>query len=276
MKDTTMTRKGRILRSRGNQAGLPELERMLTVAAAGQVKESSVGAMRRIVGARPSRIVAIGAACLAFGGSAMAASGVWDPGIGTSAFSGPPSTATTPVPAATTEVLAVLRREPTARDRSSEVEATLRGVSGADGVRPDSVRYLGPGAGGDATVLLSAEKTGRLFTEEEPICVYRPMVDWGAEEPAHDCFDLAQLLAGQARITAIEMAAQSGLVFGLVPDGVATVTAEFGSAPDVTVPVANNYWEMPVNGPELSNAHGAASVQKTVWRDADGQVVPQQ
>jgi hypothetical protein len=279
VKGKTMTRKGRIMKSKGNEAvALPELERMLTVTAAGQVKESSIGIGRRIVGSRPSRIVAIGAACLAFGGSAMAATGVWDPGIGSSSYDGPATIADTPVPDALSEHLGVLRRDPTAQDRSAAVEATLRGASDADGVRPDSARFLAAGSGGEATVLLSAETTAPYEAEgEEPVCVARPT--GYAQEPVDTlCVGLGQLMAGRGYGEERNEITGSSAAYGLVPDGVASVTAEFGGAPDVTVPVANNYFELPLSGPELTNGGGAyeAGAEHIVMHDASGAVVPPQ
>jgi hypothetical protein len=121
------------------------------------------------------------------------------------------------------------------------------------------------------------DATSPFFTKEEPLCVFRPESASGLQEPAPACFGLAQLLAGEARETIVFAGSPgSALAFGLVPDRVATVTATFGSAPDRTVPVSNNYFELPLSGAELSHANGEAGIQKTVWRDADGAVVPQQ
>jgi hypothetical protein len=297
MKDATKTMKGLILKSSGSEAALPELERMLANTAGRQVKESKGGLGRRIAATRASRIAAIGVACLAFGGSAMAA-GVWNPEIGTdspiegegSALSGegPPAVVTSPVPAAVTDALGVLRRDPTAQDRSAEVEATLAGVSFVDRVRPDSVRFLAPGDRGEATIVLSAErsldteasKSSLAFSkEEEPICVFRP----GAAGYGHQsdvvpaCFGLTQLLAGRAYTEEINSPPGRGLAFGLVPDGVASVTAEFADAPEVTVPVSDNYFEVPMSGAQVGEGKGdfKGGVQRVVWRDADGALVPQ-
>jgi hypothetical protein len=201
------------------------------------------------------------------------ASGIWDPGIGIRSSSGPATVSDTPVPAALTEALGVLRRPATAQDRSAEVEATLRGAVGADGVRPDSARYLAAGVPGEATVLLSSESVNPVFTDGQPLCVFRPH-EVGGQIPA-GCFGADQLLSGEATATLIDERTGAAIAYGMGPDGVATVTAKFGSAPDRTIPVANNYWEMDLSGAELSNANGESSVQGTVWRDANGAVVAQ-
>lgn len=266
-----MTRKGSIMRTR-ETAGLPELESMLTLAAARRARESKAGGGRRVAGARISHVAAVGLVCLAFGGTAMAASGVWDPIIGSP--SDPVTLSDTPVPAALIAQLGVLRRDQTPQDRSAAVEATLKGGELPDGVRLDSVRYLAPGPNGEATILLSGLKAAPYETEDEPLCVARPFP--GIGRAASLCFGLSMLMSDHARASQVDVASDTGTAYGLVPDGVATVTAKFGSAPDVTVPVADNYWEIPLSGAELSNAHGEASVQRTVWRDANGNVVPQQ
>ena len=270
-----MTRKELTVKTRRTDSiMLPELEHMLTHAAAGQVKESTTedGSLGGALRARPSRIVAVGLACLAFGGTAMAASGVWNPIVGSS--DDPATISNTPVPAELTAAIGVLRRDQTDQDRSAEVEATLNGGEVPDGVRLDSVRYLAPGDNGEATILLSGERASVYETEEEPVCVVRPF--GGDLRAVSLCFDLPMLMADHARAMFFDVAANSATAIGLVPDGVASVTAQFGSAPDRIVSVANNYWELDVSGPELSNANGESGVQQTIWRDADGNVVPQQ
>jgi hypothetical protein len=287
------------MRTRGHQVALPELEGMLTRAAARRVRSTPEG--RRLAGWRVSRLVAVGAACLAFAGTAMAATGVWNPVVGSE--SEPATLSETPVPAALTAQLGVLRREQTPRDRSPEVEATLDGGFVPEGVRLDSVRYLAPGANGEATILLSGEHVRFFFASlllhsdrgdvvvgkvppeaagdaaaaeppQEPVCVARPFP--GDEQAVALCFDLSMLMSGEAHASQVDTTTNTGTALGVVPDGVTTVTAEFGSAPPVTVPVADNYWELPLSGAELSDAAGESGVQRTVWRDADGEIVPQQ
>jgi hypothetical protein len=253
---------------------LPELQRMLTVSAAGQVKESRVGAIRRIAGTRASRVAAVGAACLAFGGTAMAATGVWNPGIGAESSHGPARVSDTPVPTAMTEALGVLRRDQTDQDRSAEVEATLAKTVLADGARPSSIRYLAPGVPGEATIAFSAESPGSFLHQKEPICVDRPWAPSRLNDSADNiafCFGLGEVLSGHGFgiMTSVDLGAF--LAVGVVPDGVASVTAQFRSAQfpsapdDVTVPVTDNYWELKSD----------SGVLHTVWHDASGQVVPQ-
>jgi hypothetical protein len=90
------------------------------------------------------------------------------------------------------------------------------------------------------------------------------------------CFGLGEVLSGHGFGMMSGPGTSSWLAFGVVPDGVANVTAQFGSAPNVTVPVAKNYWELTLSGAELSNANSGSGVVHTVWHDADGNVVSPQ
>ena len=127
--------------------------------------------------------------------------------------------------------------------------------------------------------MFSAEMPGSFSHEEEPICVdrpYAPYRDNGVTDNDPSCFGLSEVLSGHGLEMMSSAGTSSWLAAGVVPDGVASVTAQFGSAPDVTVSVANNYWELTLSGAELSNANSDSGVVHTVWHDADGQVVPQQ
>lgn len=263
-------RKGLVLKSRGSEAGLPELERIVTTAAARRM-EPKLNSWRRLSGAKGSRVVAVGLCALAFGGTAMATTGAWDPLVGSSEHPAPLSD--TPVPAGLVAELGVLRREQTAKDRSAEVEATLEGgpigfkYMPSFAVRLDSVRYLGPGPNHEALILLSGVRTERPAIEPKrerwtaevgEVCVARPIP--GFEEAPMECFDRIDLMSGQAVLGRA----------GLAPDGVATVTAKFYDAPDVTVPVKDNYWKLP------PGAHRSPSRPQFVWRDADGNFIPHQ
>jgi hypothetical protein len=251
-------------------AVLPELEQMLTATAARHVRRSPRARRGRIPMGRIPRLVAVAVACLAVGGTAVAATGAWNPIVGHTA--GPETLSDTPVPTAMTALLGVLRREQTPRDRSPEVEATLDGADVPGGVRLESVRYLGPGTDGMATVLFSGVEAGPFDREGEPVCVARPLP--GEPRPIFICFDLGELKSGRAYVSSLDGAGRN-LVDGIVPDGVATVTAVFSGAPPVDVPVHDNYWELALDGPEASNADGESGVIRTVWRDAAGNVIPQ-
>ena len=268
------------MRSNRTTAVLPELERSLAAGAAGQNRSSRFSAIR----GRAGRVAAIGATCLAFGGTAMAATGVWNPGIGDEApDTPPPAVSATPVPAAMAESLGAFRRAPDAQDHGPAVEATLStlGNQFADGIRPDSVRYLGGGASAGATILVSVERSGVSSGAGEPACVITP----GAGEAVpKSCYGLDQILAGDA-VTRLERVDHlSGEAWGLVPDGVASVTARFGDGSVHEVPVTDNHFAYewgnreadPINGEVSSVTYWTDGLKDIVWRDADGNVVPQQ
>jgi hypothetical protein len=231
----------------------------------------------------------------------MAATGIWDPPIGANTGAAPPTRSYSPVPAAIANSLGILRRGQTPRDRSLEVEVTLSKALFADGIRPASVRFLSSSeAEGAATVLFSATKPGSRLEPSEQICLYRPAFVTTSEPPI--CFSLRRLLSGHAFTTfeifspklreelesrpeaAVLAECQEdpppsfclplrGTAVGLVPDGVATVTAAFSGAPSVTAPVHENYFEIPLHGAELT--HRPAGLRHTVWHNADGELIPQ-
>ena len=293
------------------EIALPELERMLIATAAAQ-REGAAAVRGRRRGwesrrGRPSspglaRLAAIAAAAVLCGGTAMAATGIWDPPIGADTGTAPPTRSYSPVPAAIADVLGILRREQTPRDRSLDVEATLSKALFADGIRPGSVRSLSSsGVEGEATVLFAAKKPGRPFEPSEQICLYRPAFAVATRELPF-CFSLPTLLSGRA-FTTFEISSPKlreelesrpgaavldecqedpppsfclplrGTAVGLVPDGVATVTAAFSGAPNVTIPVHENYFEIPLHGAELT--HRPTGLRHTVWHNADGEVIPQ-
>ncbi len=273
----------------------------------------------KIAGRRTPRVVATGLACIACGGTAMAATGVWDPPIGSKApDSGPVITSTTPVPAAVTEALGVLRRPASDLDHGPEVEATLSTLGsrylsdrmpGLDvsfhlrGIRPESVRYLEPGVDGEATILFSAENSwfglgetqasdfeigvlrdaGVLGTGDA-VCVARSIGDRrprSSLEGVPECFTLDSILTGRA-VWQTELMNAPGEAFGLVPDGVASITAEFASGAKRTVPVTDNYFRFNWDAAEAAITDEEIEAGIPVgpgvitWHDANGSVVSEQ
>jgi hypothetical protein len=265
------------------------------------------------------RVIAVGAASLALAGTAMAATGVWNPEIGTEApDSGPPTLSESAVSPAVTEVLGALRREPTDQDRGPEVEATLRTLGksfgfahtsdpelgeflsyfeyGVKGVRPDSVRYLAPAVDDKATILFSVEDAGfsslvgdpksgenseNLFLDGQGLCIYKP-VGPGTPlerlgEPFPLCWTLDEVLAGRAFWYTELSTEPAGGGFGLVPDGVASVTVRLQSGAEVEAPVTHNYFQFTLYddqvGPYGLHWEGRPEF---IWHDAGGAVVQPQ
>lgn len=294
-------------------------DELIAVIVAEPREASSAGS--RPTARRASRVLAAGVASLALGGTAMAATGVWDPAIGSDATdSSPPTISAAPVSSAMTDALGVLRRAPGVEDRGPEVEATLAtlgrsfdqgslGRSYVKGVRPESVRYLGPGIEGGATILFSSEAAWQTFMDstERPesaphtdlgdgdrVCVFRPQgsgpASPGVVQGVPMCFDLDAVLAGNAVWLdesfddpyGEEFDDPNGEAWGLVPDGVAAVTAKFPNGAEREIAVADNYFQFSWSNVEeaLSSEGlepGSAIVPaEIIWHDASGAVVPQQ
>jgi hypothetical protein len=256
--------------NRGTEAPvIPQLEHALAAAAARRVSPAGLW-MRR----RGPRLGLVVAATLAVAGTAVAATTGWHPTIGDLANDGPPSISQTPVPPGLRNALGVLRREPTAQDRSAAVEATLRGVSGyhVNELYPDSVRYLAPGAGGAATILAVAHGS-ETFPGRNAICVYHPIIASPAAGPPSGspqaCFNLREIRAGLA----VSTIAGPRLLWtdGLVPDRVASVTVHYAGGLERTVSVRNNFYGT------VRKSQGAEEpfVSRVVWHEATGAVVPQ-
>ena len=161
-------------------------------------------------------------------------------------------------------------------------------------MRPESARFLAAGDRGKATVLISSENSldASFFSDTqkghtsdaggsatESICVFRPEAyGYGHQNDVPgDCFGLPQLLAGRGYTETVDAPHGRGIAFGLVPDGVASVTAEFTNAPDVTAPVSDNYFEISMRGAELGTGKGdfKGGIQRVAWHDAAGALVPQ-
>lgn len=268
---------------------LPRLERMLAAAAADRIEQSAASSRRSRSRFSVPRIAAVALVATAFTGTAMAATGVWNPSIGDQANTPSPAISATPVPAAMAEALGAFRRAPDAQDHGPAVEATLSTLGGrfADGIRPDSVRYLGDDASGEAMVLVSAERSlftsgdaVSVFGSGEPACVVVPNSGEGGEAVPM-CFGLDKILAGEAEVLIDSADHLSGEVWGLVPDGVASVTARFGDDAVHQVPVTDNHFVYRWGNPQAhlikeSLVYWTSRSKDTVWRDAEGNVVPQQ
>jgi hypothetical protein len=246
-------------------------------------------------GRRPSvrralRLAAVGAASLALSGTAVAAISGWNPLVGNTGRGGQPSFSEAPVPDSIKQDLEVLRRPTRPIDRSPVVQATLHGV-GADrvrGVHLDSVRYLAPAPGNTASILFVADgsEDTDVFAKGETfpgvVCVYSPIEAGTAQgEAASTCVTPAQLSSGEA-IAQIEQTpntlaeAEQWIsrywIFGLVPDGVATVRLESSHGETNDLPVKNNFFELSSG---YTN-HEPGGVECTTWFDAKGNRISSQ
>jgi hypothetical protein len=160
----------------------------------------------------------------------------------------------------------------------------------------------------DEAVVLFSAKSSVFASEEDPACVGLPSRGGaGADnsESSVECFELGDILSGQA-ITSTEQIPRReegtvvggwGESMGLAPDGVASIVAEFANGTKIEVPVTENFFKFdwdpvavsdhpyvePEGGASLGDdeASGTGDIDPigpvhTVWRDADGNVIPQQ
>lgn len=211
--------------------------------------------------------------------AALAATG-WNPVVGSDEH-GHPSVAASPVPAAQSAVLGVLRRPQTDADRGPEAQAMLRLLSPdeTDGVRLDDIRLVYRGASGSA-VLLPVKRLGDPAHPEsvtrDALCLHETRT--GADGAGGHCGTEAEVPYGGFRT----------VTSGLVPDGVASVrvTLKDDAGTVLTAPVHDNYYRLPIDlgatTPTTPAPIREADLTKmrtllgqpVVWLDADGHQVP--
>ena len=242
------------------------------IEASGRLAPSPSKRRRVRLGRRWSALVAGTALILA--ATAVAATEPWHPFLGDDLPSKPPPvTAETP-PADQLDLLGVLRRQQTDRDRGPAAIAALRDVGGgAEGVRTNYVRVLASKSARGAVVLIPVTSYNPVPKDlpiaprvtPNALCIYypEPHVAGGAK----NCFSSKEVRAGRA-------SASLGLVqYGLVPDGVAIVTLTYQKGHSVSVPVRDNFYE--TNGPRESRDPELIPKrpESVVWADESGKQV---
>jgi hypothetical protein len=190
--------------------------------------------------------VAVGLALVAFAGAATAAT-IWLPELGNPDFSYSPGVETAAPPADQLAALGVLRRPQTEADRSGS-EAALHDVNEfATGVRTAYVRVLGSTANGPAVLVPVASRTGApgLAGRRDALCLYYPVVgaapNGAGTNAAPACWSTQQVSLGKA------WASSTDHIFGLVPDGVTSVTVTNGDA-SAQGTVSSNFFDVVVPG----------------------------
>lgn len=209
---------------------------------------------------RPARrTVGVIVAALAVSGTAVAATRPWEPVLGD-----PDDPTTQDVdspPPKQLRLLGVLRRPPTAADRDAATQATFQYVGpGSKNVHVKYIRRLGSSAPGRAVVLVPAQRFALQgdLPIDDALCVFysEPKIDGGGKA----CFSTAELREGKA------IASLGRDVYGLVPDGVATVSALFAGDSAVTAPVQDNFFVL--RSPATS---GDRLPQAVGWQSAAGE-----
>jgi hypothetical protein len=188
---------------------------------------AAAAARPRVVRWTPPKRLLIALAALIVAVPAVAATQPWQPILGRPGLHDTPSgTSKTPVPADELALLAVLRRPQNAQDRGPTATALLRSVGQEfTGVRPASVRLVTVSPGHHALVL-SATRGGGI---SQPVCLV---------------FSAGGLCGGAHALRTSGIAMTAGpSIRGIVPDGVVTVTADFGHGRVLTADVHDNvYW----------------------------------
>jgi hypothetical protein len=214
---------------------------------------------------RLSRPIAIGLTLTAFAGAATAGV-LWLPQIGDSRFGeNPPSISATAPPQNQLAALAVLRRPQTTADQNGALTTgALRAINSyTTGVRTNYIRVL---AGSDSTGFVLVPVAQRLAggASDAPssplsnaLCLYAAN---SAGLDFVNCYSLRQVLAGTAGSVAF-----GNQMFGLAPDGVATVTVSFASGIKLSAPVQNNLYDLtlpasstPLSTPTVTFSPGAS------------------
>lgn len=218
---------------------------------------------------RSRRALAATVAILLVGGTALAATHPWSPQLGDPKFGGPsPTVSGSAPPEAQLALLGVLRRKPTGEDRDAATQATLRYISGhtSHGVHTDYIRRLATSGSDRAVTLvpLDSWSPSRELTISDALCVFysEPAADGGARS----CWTSEDVRGGRAT-------GQLGdHIYGLVPDGVAEVEAQFNEGQVVTAQARDNFFDLlaPRDLRGSADAHQGAAPVAVSWLDANG------
>jgi hypothetical protein len=197
-----------------------------------------------------------------FGGVALAATQPWQPdGITHSRFAPPPISGDSP-PANELQMLSVLRRRTTQQDRSTAVDH-LAGYSGSPssttGVRTNFIRRVGTTSAGAPIVLVPLRNwtPDPSMTKPDALCLIYP--EPGDKGAGKGCWTAQEVHSGKA------FASLGSHVFGLVPDGVASIAVLTPSGPVGTASVHDNVFD--ANVQHSTTPGGVATV---AWLDAQG------
>jgi hypothetical protein len=161
-----------------------------------------------------------------------------------------------PLPPDQLEALAILRRRPTAADRSAAVRRLLRqGSQGMRGVRVDAIRLLAP-RGAQTTILVPAERLAyRRGSPLDVLCVVSGLDGRGSGGTCGTFADLHQH----------GYIGWPGPPYGIVPDGVASVKLRVRGGRTITAPVRDNVYVVDED---------VFAIQPPVWLDVNGHVIP--
>lgn len=190
---------------------------------------------------RLHRPLAVAVAVLAVGGVATGST-LWLAPAGNRSFGYNPGLAASAPPPAQLGALAVLRRAQTDADRGQGVQAALADVNNfTTGVRSNYVRVLAVTDGGPVVLVPVAQRNA---SSESPaianaLCVYYSFSRSAVYYTNMHCWSTQQLLGAGA------LAQIANRVYGIAPDGVASVTVAEGGW-HASVPVTGNFFSATV------------------------------
>ena len=205
---------------------------------------------------------------LLIAGTALAATQPWRPSLGDRRLGAPPAVSPNAPAKAELAILHVLRRPQTSSDRGRATTGALRFVGrGGSGIKTDYIRLLGLSAPSRGIVLIPMNRysPGPGIVKQGALCVIysEPTADGAAKS----CFDLDDIRYGRA-------VGSLGLhQYGLVPDGVAKVTALFAEGPVVEATVRDNFFDLTAPQARGESASIAANPAAISWQDAGGRPV---
>jgi hypothetical protein len=229
---------------------------------------SAVGSTERTRPPWGRRLPIAVVAGLALAGTALAATHPWSPSLGDRRLGPPPAVSRLAPPASQLAILSVLRRTQTDRDRGAATANALRYLGrGGSGVRTAYIRLLGLSAPSQGIVLIPMERysPGPGLVKRDALCVFyaEPNGDGGGKH----CFDTSDVQNGRAR-------ASLGVhQYGLVPDGVAKVTALFAEGPLVETAVHDNFYDLIAPRARGDAETIAADPAVVSWQDKNGRPV---
>jgi hypothetical protein len=235
---------------------------------------------------------------LTLGAAVAVATTVWQPQLGDERRGHPTADLSAP-PADELAALGVLRRESTSGDRGAQSIYALRLLDPSlRGIRTSHVRLLGSQSNGLGFILIPVQSyeapDAGAPSIANALCVFSRDSDGGGL----GCYSMQQVLEGRA-VGSFAQASQSGaptaesppsagshfmreqgfltdgVSYGLVPDGVASVTVTNRQG-TITVPVRENFFQasLPTTGGSDDGRATSTSMPAMIqWRSAAGKVI---
>jgi hypothetical protein len=238
----------------------------------------------QLLAARPSRrrrqrprLAVLTALCLTVAAPAIAATQPWRPLLGDHRR-GEPSVSASAIPEAELERFGVLRREQTNLDRGPATQSALRYLDrDVSGVHTDGIRLLSESPlsavlvpvakfnvhGDERARNLPQRLRSVVSPKSDGLCVF--VADPAGHGGSLSCATLAELTAGRLPDS------MGPVLYGLVPDGVFTVSLRLADGNTVEAPVRANFYA--VAATPGGDRRSAPAVDEIRWQTADNRTV---